>query len=75
MFPQITGFYDISAFSNIMFLMKALPQMALGTLNLLSLRPSLRRDCEDSTLLRLFISSVGSAAFHLHQIYGSTTDK
>ena len=70
-FPQITGFYDISAFSNMMSSLKGLPQVALGTLNLICLRARLRRDCGQWGQC-LFHHS---AAFHLPQIYGSARDK
>lgn len=68
MIPQITAFYGTQAFNNSMFLLKARPQVALETLNPLCLRAHLRRDCGQW-------GQGDSTAFHLHQIYGSASDK
>lgn len=68
MMPQITAFYGTRAFNNSMFLLRALPQVALETLNPLCLRAHLRRDCGQW-------GRGDSTAFHLHQIYGSASDK
>lgn len=45
MFPQITVFYDLSAFINTKVQMKTVPQVALETFNPPSLRASLWSYC------------------------------